>query len=239
VKKKAVFATATLTRPTDPYLQALEASIPLIVAAGWDEAAVFEVGCPYISVARATMLRKALDAKADVIVFLDYDLSWQPQDLLTLLETEGDVVAGTYRYKKDEEAYMGAVCVHGDHRPITREDGCIKAHSVPAGFLKVTKAAIQRFMRAYPELLYGDPDRYSIDLFNHGAHKGVWFGEDMAFSRNWRAAGGEIWLVPDLNLNHHSADKVYAGNYHEFMQRQPGGSDYERVSQDRDPLRAR
>ena len=63
---------------------------------------VHEVGSPYISAARATMLRKALDAKADVIVFIDHDLSWRPGDLLKLIETTGDVVGGTYRFKQDE-----------------------------------------------------------------------------------------------------------------------------------------
>jgi hypothetical protein len=243
-KKKVVFATPTISGPFPQYLAALEASIPLIVAAGWDEGATFITGCPYISHARAEMTRKALNAGADVIVYLDHDVSWQPQDLLTLLQTEGDVVAGTYRYKRDdEEEYMGVILTGDDHRPIVREDGCIKALWVPAGFLKVTKAAIQRFMRARPDLLYGDPDRYSVDLFNHGAHKDVWWGEDVAFCRNWNDIGGEIWLIPTLNITHwasasrpmtegretpswsYQTEKPYPGNYHKFLLSCPGGSE--------------
>lgn len=222
--KKVVFCTPSLAGPTAPYIRALEESIPLIKGAGWDEAYVQEVGNPYISAARAIMTRKALDAGADVIVYLDYDLSWKPEDLLKLIETEGDVISGTYRFKKPEEEYMATLVTLGDGSPIVRKDGCIKAFQVPAGFLKVTKAAIQKFMRAYPKLLYGDPDHFSVDLFNHGAHELVWYGEDYAFSRNWRDCGGEIWLVPDLDLNHHSSTEVFPGNYHEFLMRQPGGS---------------
>jgi hypothetical protein len=224
--RKVVFATPTISGPFPQYLDALEASIPLIVAAGWDEGATFITGCPYISHARAEMTRKALNAGADVICYLDHDVSWQPQDLLTLLQTEGDVVAGTYRYKRDDqEEYMGVILTGDDHRPIVREDGCIKALWVPAGFLKVTKAAIQRFMRAYPALCYGDPDRYSVDLFNHGAHLDVWWGEDVAFCRNWNDIGGEIWLIPTLHLDHHSPTKAYPGRFHDFLLRQPGGSE--------------
>ena len=120
---KVVFATPSLAGPTAPYIAALEQSVPLITGAGWDEAYVQEVGCPYISAARATMTRRALDAGADVIVYLDYDLSWKPRDLLTLLETPGDVVAGTYRFKKDEEEYMGVFKTLSDGRPIVRQDG--------------------------------------------------------------------------------------------------------------------
>lgn len=186
---------------------------------------VSEVGCPYVSGARATMLRKALDVKADVIVFIDHDLSWKPQDLLTLIETEGDVIAGTYRFKKDEEHYMGVI--QDDpvtFLPVVRQDGCIKATRVPAGFLKITKEAVDKFMTAYPDLMYGPKHNPSVDLFNHGAHKGQWWGEDYAFSRNWIDAGGEIYIVPDLDLNHHTSEQEYAGNFHKFLLRQPGGS---------------
>lgn len=222
--KKVVFCTPSLSGPTDSYIEALEASIPLIKQAGWDEGYVQELGCPYISAARATMTRKALDAKADVIVYLDYDLSWSPQDLLTLIETEGDVVAGTYRFKKDEEEYMGAVLSNANGTPLLRSDGCILADRVPAGFLKITKEGIDRFMSAYPDLMYGPKYAPHIDLFNHGAHRGVWFGEDYAFSRNWIDCGGELALVPNLNITHHSKDQAYPGNFHEFLLRQPGGS---------------
>lgn len=223
---KVVFCIPTLTRPFQATLDSLQASIPVITGAGWDHAMVAEIGCPYISGARATMLRKALDAGADVIVFIDHDLSWKPADLLKLIDTKGDVVAGTYRFKTpDDERYMGVIDDDENGAPKVRSDGCIKATRAPAGFLKVTKEAVARFMTAYPHLMYGPAYAPSVDLFNHGAHKGAWWGEDYAFSRNWIDCGGELWLVPDLDLDHHSASEVFPGNFHRFLQRQPGGSE--------------
>jgi hypothetical protein len=70
---KVVFASLFLTRPTDQFIAALEASVPLVEAAGWEHGLAVEVGNPYISAGRASLARKALDAKADVIVYLDYD----------------------------------------------------------------------------------------------------------------------------------------------------------------------
>lgn len=223
-KKKVVFCTPSLTGPTAPYIKSLEDSIPLIVAAGWDEGYAQQIGCPYISAARANMLRAALDAKANVIVFIDYDLSWDPGDLLRLIETDGDVVAGTYRCKIDDEQYMGVI-ESRDERPIVREDGCVSAKLIPAGFLKVTEAAIDAFMGAYPDLCYGPRFNMSVDLFNHGVHDRVWWGEDYSFARRWKEKCGDIWIVPDLNLDHHTKDKVYKGNFHRYLLRQPGGSE--------------
>lgn len=222
---RVVLATPTYTKPHPAYLASMEAAAPVLDAHGIDHQTVFEVGCPYISHARATMLRKALDAKADVVVFIDHDVAFEPDDLLKLIRTEGNVVAGLYRYKKPEEEYMGVLKTFADGRQMIRGgDGALFAEKVPAGFLKITKEAVDRFMGAHPELVYGHRYNPSVDLFNHGAYEGVWFGEDMAFSRRWQAAGGEILVVPDLNLTHHSADKAYPGNYHDFLMRQPGGA---------------
>jgi hypothetical protein len=224
-RKKVVFCIPTISKPYQVCLDSLEASLPLLHANGWEEGAVYQIGCPYISAARSMMLRKALNAQATVIVFIDHDLSWKPQDLLKLIETEGDVVSGTYRFKGDPEEYMGAIFPGNDGTPIVREDGCMRAHSIPAGFLKITRAGVNKFMRAYPELKYGDESAPLIDLFNHGVIDGVWMGEDYAFAKRWREKCGDIWLVPDLDLNHHTPTHEYKGNFHQFMLRQPGGSE--------------
>jgi glycosyltransferase involved in cell wall biosynthesis len=224
--KKVIFCVPTLRKPHKATLAALRESMPLITAAGWEDGMVSEIGCPYISAARSVMLRKALDAKADVIVFLDHDVSWKPENLLSLIETDGDVVAGTYRYKKPGDHYMGLPLPGIDGLPQAREDGAIKAFCVPAGFLKITKEAVNAFIGAYPELCYGDKFAPHVDLFNHGAHGGVWYGEDYAFCRRWRDLGGEIWLLPELEIDHHSDDCRYVGHYAGYLRRQPGGSAY-------------
>lgn len=224
-KPLVVFCTPTLKKPYSQYLKSLEASLPAIEAAGYDHRAIFTVDGPYISHNRASMTRKALDAKADIIIYIDYDMSWTPAALLKLIQTDGDVIAGTYRFKKDEEAYMGTILTDGRGYPICRTDGCISAEWVPAGFLKVTSGAIDKFMRAYPELVYGPRFNPSVDLFNHGAHDGLWFGEDYRFSQRWLDKCGPIWIVPDLDLTHHSADQSYPGNFHRHLLRMPGGSE--------------
>lgn len=224
---KVIICTPTRAKPSQPYLDSLAASIPSLEAAGWEHGTVFEVGSPYISHARSKSLHKALAAGADAVVFIDDDVSWQPDAILRLLEADGDVVAGTYRFKKagEPEEYMGAVVTKDDGTPVVRADGCIEAHSIPAGFLKVTREGVNRFMHAWPELLYGEPCAPYVDLFNHGAHGGVWYGEDYAFARRWREKCGKVWLIPNLQIDHHAADSVFPGNFHHFLLRQPGGSE--------------
>lgn len=225
--RKVVFCTPTITRPYKCYLDSLEASVPLVNKAGWEDGAVWQVGCPYISAARAMLLRKALDAGATDIVFIDHDLSWQPDALVKLLEADGPVVAGTYRYKSEPERYMGALLPGADGTPQVRADGAVKAHCIPAGFLRITRDGVSKFMREYPELLYGEACAPHVDLFNHGAHGGVWYGEDYAFSRRWVEKCGDIWVLPNLHIAHHTPMVKYPGNFHNYLLRQPGGSEAE------------
>ena len=226
---KVALCVPTIKKPYPQLLDAIQNAVPLLDEHGIEHQMVSEVGNPYISQARNAMLRKALDAKSDIIIFLDHDISFPPEALLQLIQTEGDVVAGTYRYKNDEEKYMGMLYTDKDGFPLGRKtDHMLHAEWIPAGFLKVTARAVDRFMEAYPHLMYGPRYAPLVDLFNHGAHKGIWYGEDYAFSRNWNDLGGQIWVIPDIDITHHQllddgSYKDYHGNFHQFLMRQPGG----------------
>lgn len=236
---KVVICTPTRDRPHAAYLAALEASIPALDAAGIQHSTTFEIGCPYISSAMATLARKALDTLPDAIVYIDDDVSWRPEDLVRLIQCPEDVVGGTYRFKKPEVEYMGCLITNDEGRPIVRadgNDGLISAKWMPSGFLKITAHAIDKFMKAYPHLNCGPAYHPTPDLFNHGAHEGIWYGQDYAFCRNYAAKCGPVWLMPDLNLDHHRGGEVFAGNYHEYLLRQPGGSESENPTPPADPL---
>jgi hypothetical protein len=224
VKKRVIFCTPSLSGPTTPYIESLKASLPLIEAAGWDHGYAQQIACPYISAARANMTRAALDKEPSHIVYLDYDLSWNPEDMVKLLETEGDVVAGTYRCKIDDEQYMGTIESEANGTPKVRTDGAISAMLIPAGFLKLSIGAIDKFMVEYPELCYGPMYHLAIDLFNHGVRDRIWWGEDYSFSRRWKDKCGDIWIVPNLSIDHHANGTIYKGNFHRFLLKQPGGS---------------
>jgi len=222
VQKHLVICIPTRDKPSQACLDSLEASVPLLEKAGWKHSTVYEIGCPYVSHARAQMLRKAMDAKATAVMFIDDDLSWEPEALLTVADAKGNVVAGTYRFKREPVEYMGMLMPDVNGLPQEREDGGLRASYVPAGFLKITEDCVNHFVDSYPELLYGVRHTPSIDLFNHGARDHCWIGEDYAFCRRWTECGGEIVLMPDLDITHHG-DKAYYGNYHKYLRAQPGG----------------
>jgi hypothetical protein len=225
---KIVFCTPTLTKPLPAYQAALEASLPLLKEHGIEHSVSLEIGCPYISSAMATCVRKALDTMPDAMILLDDDMSWTPESLLKLILCDRDVVAGTYRYRKDEVEYMGCLNTLPDGTPqgsMGKLGALIDAKWLPTGFMKITANAVNKFMKAYPHLNCGPAYHPTPDLFNHGAHEGVWYGQDYAFCRNYAAIPGEkVWLMPDLDITHNGRDgKVYPGNYHQYLLQRPGG----------------
>jgi hypothetical protein len=227
---KVVFCTPTREKPHAAYVAAMKACLPLLEANGIKHSIALEVGCPYISSAMATNVRKALDSMPDALILLDDDMSWTPEGMLKLIECERDVVAGTYRFKKDEVEYMGCLNTLQDGTPqgsMGKAGALIDAKWLPTGFMKITPNAIGKFMKAYPELNCGPAYHPTPDLFNHGAHEGVWYGQDYAFCRNYAEIGEKVWLMPDLDLTHNGWDgKVYPGNYHEYLLQRPGGRDH-------------
>lgn len=183
-----------------------------------DGAAV--TACPYIQAGRNAVVYEFLQTDCDTLIFLDDDMSWKPEDIVRLIETPGRVVAGAYRKKKDMVEYAVRIKTK-DTIPLIRPDGCIAAHGVATGFLKIDRYVFTKLQQQYPELRYG----LMFDYFPQGVQHHVWVGEDYAFCNLWTKTGGNIWVLPDIDFTHHGPDKDYHGNYHEFLKSLPGGID--------------
>lgn len=229
---KVRFLIPTYRRPQEEFVSSFEKSIPVIKEAGWDEGAAWEIGHAYISYARSLLLRRALNESPDFdyIMYLDDDVCHEPDALLRILEAPGDIVGGTYRFKSPQEEYMGKLNKpDGEPVPERNRYGCYPAFFLPAGFLKISRAAVEIMVEAYPGLDFSRPTaegKNCYDLFNHGVIKigeeKTWFGEDYAFSLRAHFAKLKLWLLPDLNLGHHGVnidgEKFdYMGNFQKFL----------------------
>ena len=140
------------------------------------------------------------------------------------VETEGGMVAGTYRFKNEEERYMGGLNEAEPGIIPMREDGCLEALAMPAGFLKVTREAVNKMMVAHPELTCGEACNPHFDMFAHGIMEGEWRGEDVAAGLRWWRMGEKVWCKPDLNITHHSMERAYHGNLKKYLERTAGYS---------------
>lgn len=190
-------------------------------------------GCPCIPVARNTLVAMFLqDPDATDLFFIDSDVGFDASAVLKILEREEEIVAGIYPLKEIKEGYPVEVKTI-DGRPIGR-DGLIEADFLPAGFMRIKRGVFYHLMGRYPELKYnknviridgsGVEDAY--DYFNMGVNGDgqQYRTEDFAFCKRWRDIGGQLWVYPDVQFEH--VGKIaHHGNYHQFLLKQPGGSE--------------
>lgn len=206
-----------------PFLDSLQATIEACKEKGWETTFSIHKGNCYVQVARNSLVREFLESGADVLFFLDDDISWPHEKVVDLAEMEDEVVAGVYPMKTSRPDFP--VVIHADPRgyPYVRADGCLSATSVPTGFLSIKRSVIEKLISAYPQQRYVEYDRNGkeigefYDLFPQGVYDGRWVGEDYAFCRLWTGIMGQIWVVPDIDFTHAG----YEGNYHRFLMAQP------------------
>ena len=175
------------------------------------------------------------------LMFIDADIEFQTEDILKLYAHKKDVVVGAYPKKgvawdkirsnltdpanKDKNlsdrdmASFGSdyainfKFVDKETKTIGVENGLIKLHDAGTGFMMISREAILKMIKAYPELKYNnDVNINNADLKDHfyalfdtmiDPVDRRYLSEDYTFCRRWQEIGGDVWLDPSISLNHY------------------------------------
>lgn len=166
-------------------------------------------------IARAMAIPNVTD-----VLFLDDDVGPKPEDAVRLVNAPVEVVAGVYPAKKEEPTWFVQYLENCDVASCWNADlNLLKVAGVPAGFLRVSRSALQKMIHAYPELEYEDKDvrgHKAWGLFYPQIIDRHDWGEDMIFCKRWTDIGGEVWVDPTMHLKH-VGRKVYSGCFGEWL----------------------
>jgi len=136
-----------------------------------------------------------LDSAATHMLCVDSDIGWTPADAQKLLDAGKDFVSGCYCRKQTSRDIPAELTGN-------REGDLLEASTVPAGFLLLSRAAVERMVGAYRHLQYknawGQAWALWSPMFEHGAQ----FGEDTSFCLRWRGLGQKIWMHSGVILQH-------------------------------------
>lgn len=174
----------------------------------------------YLPLVRNILVAKFLASDMTDMLFWDTDIATAPGAFTRLMSHEVDVVAGAYRWRKDPEGYALQ-----SQKPITLADigpnELIALDGVPSGFLRITRAAIERMTAHFPELWCEDRHHGRIAwLFDcELGSDHLYYGEDFVFCRRWREAGGTVFVDPFLPIFHTGA-KTFYGKYVDHLRRE-------------------
>ena len=156
--------------------------------------------------ARNNLMAKMMtNAQATHFMFIDADIRFQPDSILSMIAHDKDVIGGLYPKKSLPVNYVinlkNETKIQGD---------VFTVDTMGTGFLMFKKHVYQKLIAAHPETKYVDdvglgkqyePMMYSIFDCKIDA-QGHYLSEDWLFCRRWQEIGGEIWAHSKVLLNH-------------------------------------
>lgn len=122
------------------FLMSMVATVEALVRFGYRcDVHVLDGDC-HVDDARNKIFREFLTTDCTDLIFIDSDMGWRAENVIKLIEAEGDIVAGIYRHKNDVETYP----FHpgqGERHPDA--DGWVGVPKLPTGFMRIRRAVIE------------------------------------------------------------------------------------------------
>ncbi len=149
-----------------------------------------------------------LEGEFTHLLFLDADLSFEPEDVLRLMAAQKPIVGGAYRQRNDSGRYGVSFLPGLDGKvPWDAEAQALQVDATGTGFMLIERHVFEKMRDAMPELAYTMETEDGAGAVVHGffvqsVGDGQRLTEDILFCRRWRALGGEVWVVPGVRLSH-------------------------------------
>lgn len=144
------------------------------------------------------------DTAATHLLWVDADMSFDPDDIYRLILHDKDVIGGMYPTKSFPPRYCAQVLreAAGSNGWNTR-DGLVPVARLGMGFTLIKRSVIEKMIAAHPERKFTDSNRTLHALWATGLDEARnWVGEDYRFCDLWRRIGGEVWADPNMVVNH-------------------------------------
>jgi hypothetical protein len=215
------------------YMQSVLSLVAFASQSGFDITLALLGHDSLITRSRNTLIGQFLNTpSATHLLFIDADISFEPDQVYQMLRFDREFVAGIYPLKVIDWSnpaiaraasarepfqaapllYVGTLCTGAN---LEREGRFATAIYCGGGFMLLKREVIERMAAAYPETRYKSVHAYSnakadenYALFHCMIDRdtGAYVSEDFAFCQRWRDIGGKIWLDTEGKL-------VHTGNY--------------------------
>ena len=168
-------------------------------------------GCSVVSRARNIIAHRFVKSDCDNLMFIDADMSFEPESVIRLLAWNQDkaIVAGAYEARKEGKVYIVSLDsgngVNGPKGKVTMDEaGLVRAYRVATGFMMIQRRVFEVLKEAHPEWEHKDTntDERMYSFFDFKSTPGGYIGEDFNFCDRVREQGMDIWLDPTIKLGH-------------------------------------
>lgn len=175
--------------------------------------------------ARNDYFKIAYQSGVDVLFFIDSDIGWNAEDFVKLVNSDKDMIGGTYRKKTDEEELYAFKALGNDadsFNIVPNEDGLLEVNGLGCGFLKISKKCVKMLYENEKQFYSQgeEPDIQKIVvknicdcIVNENNH---FVSEDIVLGFKWQKLGGKVYLDTNVSLVH-SGNKAYTGSVKQWL----------------------
>lgn len=183
-----------------------------------------------ISRARNAAAAEFLDSDCTHLLFIDSDITFEPEDVLKLISSNKEVIGAPYpkkylkfeNFKKEAPNEIVDFAISGSYKFHT--DKILEMDQIATGFLLIKKNVFKELISTYPDLEYiNDVDGYGSnrkmwDFFKVGINKTtkIYESEDWGFCTLWKKMGGKIFARNDIKLGHFGWFE-YKGDFNNWL----------------------
>lgn len=134
----------------------------------------------------------------DKILWIDSDISFTPEDVLRLYDSDKDIVTGAYMLANGSAAVYKTLGKQGmSHETVITLEDPIKVEGCGFGFVCVKSGVFESLSRPwFQQVMHHieqNGERIDFPLV----------GEDLSWCKRARDAGYDIWLDPKVKVTHH------------------------------------
>lgn len=214
--KKVMLATTSYGSPDATYTYSIARSREALTAAGIQSAYLLLVGYCHVDDARNAVVRNFLESDCTELLFLDADVSWQPEGIVQLCRRDLDLVGGVYPYRRESQNMPVRLL----STKLPDADGLLEVEGLPTGFMKIRRHVLEQIAKC--SLVYLDKTEETPQVFERltGNDKTRW-GGDIAFCNKWRQLGGKIYADTEIRLGH-AATVIYRDSLGAYLRRNGG-----------------
>ncbi len=199
-KQKVMLATTAYDSTAPGYVFSIQKSRQALDNANIQSAYLLLSGNCHVDDARNIVVQNFLLSDCTDLVFLDADVFWNTDSLVTLCQSNADLVGGIYPYRREGQKDKMPVIPMPNEVP---KDGLLEVIGLPTGFMKIQRHVLETLCED-ADYFYNKAEQKSKApiLFERTFENNARWGGDITFCRKWQKKGGKVHALPELRLGH-------------------------------------
>jgi hypothetical protein len=141
----------------------------------------------------------------DKIMWIDSDISWNPEDVIKLYKSDKDIVSGAYLLASGEvTAYKKILGPGYTHQDVIKMKELTEIDGSGFGFICVKQGVFESLSRPwFQQAMVTKKDEETGEKFTFPL-----MGEDISWCHRVKQNGYQIWLDPTVRVQHHKMMKL-------------------------------